>query len=133
MIRCLPATRTSRGAGTWHGHQFPEPGQPQPGEPTPGPVDLFHEPERSAEKRHDPEPSPTATVATTTRHREALQVIQAGKALRAGVGRYFLNSVFVTAISIVTTTLVSARVAYGLTRMHLPFERLGHRPDPRRA
>jgi len=25
-----------RGAGPWHGHQFPEPGQPQPGEPTPG-------------------------------------------------------------------------------------------------
>lgn len=46
-------------------------------------------------------------------------------ALRAGVGRYFLNSVLVTAVSIVTTTLVSAWAAYGLTRTNLPFERVG--------
>lgn len=46
-------------------------------------------------------------------------------ALDAGIGRYFLNSVFVTAISIVTTTLISAWAAYGLTRTNLPFERLG--------
>lgn len=46
-------------------------------------------------------------------------------ALDAGVGRYFLNSVFVTALSIVTTTLLSAFAAYGLTRTRLPFERLG--------
>lgn len=47
------------------------------------------------------------------------------EALRAGVGRYFLNSVLVTAVSIVTTTLVSAWAAYGLTRTNLPFERVG--------
>lgn len=46
-------------------------------------------------------------------------------ALKAGVGRYFLNSLFVTAISIVTTTLISAWAAYGLTRTNLPFERVG--------
>lgn len=46
-------------------------------------------------------------------------------ALRAGVGRYFVNSVIVTAVSIVTTTLVSAWAAYGLTRTNLPFERVG--------
>lgn len=46
-------------------------------------------------------------------------------ALQAGVGRYFLNSVIVTAASIVTTTLVSAWAAYGLTRTNLPFERVG--------
>lgn len=42
-------------------------------------------------------------------------------ALRTGVLRYFLNSVIVTTVSIVTTTLVSAWAAYGLTRMRLPF------------
>ncbi|MDO5738787.1 MAG: carbohydrate ABC transporter permease [Ornithinimicrobium sp.] len=48
-----------------------------------------------------------------------------GEALRAGVGRYFLNSIFVTALSIVTTTLISAWAAYGLTRTNLPFDRFG--------
>jgi raffinose/stachyose/melibiose transport system permease protein len=42
-------------------------------------------------------------------------------ALRTGVLRYFLNSVIVTTVSIVTTTLVSAWAAYGLTRLRLPF------------
>ncbi len=46
-------------------------------------------------------------------------------ALNAGVGRYFVNSVFVTAASILTTTLLSAWAAYGLTRTQLPFERFG--------
>lgn len=46
-------------------------------------------------------------------------------ALSAGVGRYFLNSIFVTALSIVTTTLFSAWAAYGLTRTGLRFGRVG--------
>jgi raffinose/stachyose/melibiose transport system permease protein len=37
-----------------------------------------------------------------------------------GVVRYFTNSVIVTVASIVTTTLVSAWAAYGLTRLRLP-------------
>lgn len=46
-------------------------------------------------------------------------------ALNAGVGRYFINSVLVTSASIVTTTLLSAWAAYGLTRTNLPFDRVG--------
>jgi raffinose/stachyose/melibiose transport system permease protein len=38
-----------------------------------------------------------------------------------GVFKYFGNSVIVTAVSIVTTTLISAWAAYGLTRLELPF------------
>jgi raffinose/stachyose/melibiose transport system permease protein len=37
-----------------------------------------------------------------------------------GVFRYFGNSVLVTAASVVTTTMVSAWAAYGLTRLELP-------------
>ncbi len=58
-------------------HQFLEPGSTSAGRADPEPTDLFHEPQRSPENRHDPKPSPTATVATTTCHQEALQVIQA--------------------------------------------------------
>jgi raffinose/stachyose/melibiose transport system permease protein len=41
-------------------------------------------------------------------------------AMRTGVLRYFANSVLVTTVSIVTTTLISAWAAYGLTRLRLP-------------
>jgi raffinose/stachyose/melibiose transport system permease protein len=37
-----------------------------------------------------------------------------------GVFKYFGNSVIVTAVSVVTTTLISAWAAYGLTRLDLP-------------
>jgi raffinose/stachyose/melibiose transport system permease protein len=40
----------------------------------------------------------------------------------AGVVRYFVNSVIVTAASILTTVLVSAWAAYGLVRLRVPFE-----------
>ena len=70
-------TRSPRGAGTWHGHQFPEPGQPQPGEPTPGLSISFTSPNAQPKSGTDPKPSPTATVATTTCNQEALQFIQA--------------------------------------------------------
>ena len=43
--------------------------------------------------------------------------VQAGN---AGVVRYFTNSVIVTSVSIVTTTLVSAWAAYGLVRVRIP-------------
>ena len=39
----------------------------------------------------------------------------------AGVVRYLTNSVLVTAISILTTTLISAWAAYGLVRLKIPF------------
>lgn len=42
------------------------------------------------------------------------------KAVDTGVLRFFFNSLFVTAASIVTTTLVSAWAAFGLTRLRLP-------------
>jgi len=38
-----------------------------------------------------------------------------------GVVKYLANSVLVTAITVITTTLVSAWAAYGLTRLDLPF------------
>jgi raffinose/stachyose/melibiose transport system permease protein len=38
-----------------------------------------------------------------------------------GVFKYFGNSLIVTAASVLTTTLVSAWAAYGLTRLELPF------------
>jgi raffinose/stachyose/melibiose transport system permease protein len=38
-----------------------------------------------------------------------------------GVLKYFSNSLIVTAASVVTTTLVSAWAAYGLTRLDVPF------------
>jgi raffinose/stachyose/melibiose transport system permease protein len=43
------------------------------------------------------------------------------QAWNQGVVRYLGNSVFVTAASIVTTTLFSAWAAYGLTRLNIPF------------
>ncbi len=44
--------------------------------------------------------------------------VEAGQ---AGVVRYLVNSVIVTAISILTTTLISAWAAYGLVRLKIPF------------
>ncbi len=44
------------------------------------------------------------------------------KAWEQGVFQYFGNSIVVTAASVVTTTLVSAWAAYGLTRLKLPLE-----------
>jgi raffinose/stachyose/melibiose transport system permease protein len=41
-------------------------------------------------------------------------------AWQLGVFRYFTNSVIVTAASIITTTLISAWAAYGLTRLRVP-------------
>jgi raffinose/stachyose/melibiose transport system permease protein len=40
---------------------------------------------------------------------------------RAGVVRFFVNSVIVTGASIITTTLISAWAAYGLVRLRVPF------------
>ena len=40
---------------------------------------------------------------------------------KAGVVRYFTNSVIVTSASIVTTTSISAWAAYGLVRLRIPF------------
>jgi raffinose/stachyose/melibiose transport system permease protein len=42
-------------------------------------------------------------------------------ALDQGVLKYVSNSVIVTVASVVTTTLVSAWAAFGLTRLHIPF------------
>ena len=42
------------------------------------------------------------------------------RAWQLGVFRYFTNSVIVTTASIVTTTLISAWAAYGLTRLRIP-------------
>ncbi len=42
-------------------------------------------------------------------------------ALDQGVLKYVGNSVIVTVASVVTTTLVSAWAAFGLTRLHIPF------------
>ena len=44
-----------------------------------------------------------------------------GTALDQGVLKYFTNSVIVTTASVVTTTLVSAWAAFGLTRVQIPF------------
>jgi raffinose/stachyose/melibiose transport system permease protein len=43
-----------------------------------------------------------------------------GRAWELGVFKYFSNSVIVTVGSIITTTLVSAWAAYGLTRLKIP-------------
>lgn len=40
-----------------------------------------------------------------------------------GVGRYLINSVIVTVLSIVATTLISAWAAFGLTKLVMPFSR----------
>jgi raffinose/stachyose/melibiose transport system permease protein len=42
------------------------------------------------------------------------------RAWQLGVFRYFTNSIIVTAGSIITTTLISAWAAYGLTRLRIP-------------
>jgi len=51
----------------------------------------------------------------------ALRWANYGTALDQGVLRYVTNSVIVTVVSVVTTTLVSAWAAFGLTRLHIPF------------
>jgi raffinose/stachyose/melibiose transport system permease protein len=43
------------------------------------------------------------------------------KAWNLGVVRYLVNSVFVTAASVITTTLFSAMAAYSLTRYKIPY------------
>jgi raffinose/stachyose/melibiose transport system permease protein len=43
------------------------------------------------------------------------------KAWNLGVVRYLVNSVFVTAASVITTTLFSAMAAYSLTRYRIPY------------
>jgi len=42
----------------------------------------------------------------------------------AGVVRYFVNSILVTAGSIITTTLISAWAAFGLVRARMPFSNI---------
>jgi raffinose/stachyose/melibiose transport system permease protein len=46
-----------------------------------------------------------------------------GRAIDRGVGGYLVNSVIVTAASVVSTTLLSAWAAFGLTRITIPFSR----------
>jgi raffinose/stachyose/melibiose transport system permease protein len=46
-----------------------------------------------------------------------------GRAMAGGVGDYLFNSVVVTALSVVATTLVSAWAAYALTRVPIPLSR----------
>jgi raffinose/stachyose/melibiose transport system permease protein len=46
------------------------------------------------------------------------------RAADAGVVRYFVNSVIVTSLTIITTTLISAWAAYGLVRVKVPFSNL---------
>jgi len=45
------------------------------------------------------------------------------RAFSRGVGDYLFNSVLVTAVSVVATTLVSAWAAYALTRVTIPFSK----------
>ncbi|MGN8024615.1 carbohydrate ABC transporter permease [Microbacterium sp. 22242] len=40
-----------------------------------------------------------------------------------GVGQYMINSVIVTVVSIIATTLISAWAAFGLTKLTMPFSR----------
>ncbi|OUM43480.1 carbohydrate ABC transporter permease [Arthrobacter sedimenti] len=47
-----------------------------------------------------------------------------GRAFEQGVGSYLLNSVLVTVISVVLTTLLSAWAAFGLTRITIPFSNI---------
>ncbi|MFZ1382037.1 MAG: carbohydrate ABC transporter permease [Scrofimicrobium sp.] len=44
-----------------------------------------------------------------------------GEAWERGIGRYLLNSIIVTIVSVVTTTLISAWAAFGLTKLVVPF------------
>jgi raffinose/stachyose/melibiose transport system permease protein len=46
-----------------------------------------------------------------------------GRAFSRGVGDYLFNSVLVTAVSVIATTLVSAWAAYALTRVTIPFSK----------
>jgi raffinose/stachyose/melibiose transport system permease protein len=46
-----------------------------------------------------------------------------GRAFSRGVGDYLFNSVLVTVVSVVATTLVSAWAAYALTRVTIPFSK----------
>jgi raffinose/stachyose/melibiose transport system permease protein len=46
-----------------------------------------------------------------------------GRAIDKGVGTYLFNSVLVTALSVVSTTLLSAWAAFGLTRINIPFSK----------
>jgi raffinose/stachyose/melibiose transport system permease protein len=46
-----------------------------------------------------------------------------GRAVDRGVGSYLFNSVLVTAVSVVSTTLLSAWAAFGLTRINIPFSK----------
>jgi raffinose/stachyose/melibiose transport system permease protein len=46
-----------------------------------------------------------------------------GRAFSRGVGDYLFNSVLVTAVTVVATTLVSAWAAYALTRVTIPFSK----------
>jgi raffinose/stachyose/melibiose transport system permease protein len=45
------------------------------------------------------------------------------RAIDKGVGTYLFNSVLVTALSVVSTTLLSAWAAFGLTRINIPFSK----------
>ncbi|WP_028268079.1 carbohydrate ABC transporter permease [Arthrobacter sp. MA-N2] len=46
-----------------------------------------------------------------------------GRAVDRGVGTYLFNSVLVTAVSVVSTTLLSAWAAFGLTRINIPLSK----------
>lgn len=46
-----------------------------------------------------------------------------GRAWSSGVGAYLFNSVLVTGMSVIATTLFSAWAAYGLTRITIPFSK----------
>lgn len=46
-----------------------------------------------------------------------------GRAWSSGVGAYLFNSVLVTGLSVIATTLFSSWAAYGLTRITIPFSK----------
>lgn len=54
---------------------------------------------------------------------ESLDFSSYGRAVDHGVGSYLFNSVLVTAVSVVSTTLLSAWAAFGLTRISIPFSK----------
>lgn len=45
------------------------------------------------------------------------------RAIDGGVGNYLFNSVLVTSLSVIATTLLSSWAAYGLTRITIPFSK----------
>ncbi|MET3934794.1 carbohydrate ABC transporter permease [Arthrobacter sp. OAP107] len=53
----------------------------------------------------------------------SLDLSSYGRAIDKGVGTYLFNSVLVTALSVVSTTLLSAWAAFGLTRINIPFSK----------